>query len=99
MVVLGVNLFSLISTLREEGLLLICIVQWYLDTVYQLRFSLSVIHCTAQWAQLAVAMILDHICASLVVHADETGWRQHGAHGYVWAFSSLSWCISSFILN
>ena len=89
---LGVNLLSLIATLREEGRLPICSVQWYLDTVHQLRLSVgaivSAIHRTAQRAQPAVAAILDRIRASPVVHADETGWRQHGANGYVWTSST-----------
>ena len=89
---LGVNLLSLIATLREEGRLPIRSGQWYLDTVHQLRLSVgaivSAIHRTAQWAQPAVAAILDRIRASPVVHADETGWRQSGANGYVWTFST-----------
>ena len=89
---LGVNLLSLIATLREEGRLPIRSVQWYLDTVHQLRLSVgaivSAIHQTAQRAQPAVAAILDRIRASPVVHADETGWRQSGANGYVWTFST-----------
>ena len=89
---LGVNLLSLIATLREEGRLPIRSVQWYLDTVHQLRLSVgaivSAIHQTAQQAQPAVAAILDRIRASPVVHADETGWRQSGANGYVWTFST-----------
>ena len=55
----GVNLLSLIATLREEGRLPIRSVQWYLDTVHQLRLSagaiVSAIHRTAQRAQPAVA--------------------------------------------
>ena len=89
---LGVNLISRIATLREEGRLPIRSVQWYLRTVHQLRLSVeaivSAIHRTAQRAQPAVAAILDRIRASPVVHADETGWRQHGANGYVWTFST-----------
>ena len=73
----GVNLLSLIATLREEGRLPIRSVQWYLDTVHQLRRSVgaivSAIHRTAQRAQPAVAGIVDRIRASPVVHADETG--------------------------
>ena len=49
---------------------------------------MSAIHRTAQGAQPAVAAILDCIRASPVVHADETGWRQSGANGYVWTFST-----------
>ena len=89
---LGVNLLSLIATLREAGRLPIRSVQWYLDTVHQLRLSVgaivSAIHRTAQRAQPAVAAILDRIRASPVVHADETGWRQSGANGYVGTFST-----------
>ena len=88
----GVNLLSLIATLREEGRRPIRSVQWYLDTVHQLRLSVgaivSAIHRTAQRAQPAVAAILDRIRASPVVHADQTGWRQSGANGYVWTFST-----------
>ena len=38
---LGVNLLSLIATLQEEGRLPIRSVQWYLDTVHQLRLSVG----------------------------------------------------------
>ena len=88
----GVNVLSLIATLREEGRWPIRSVRWYLDTVHQLRLSVgaivSAIHRTAQRAQPAVAAILDRIRASPVVHADQTGWRQSGANGYVWTFST-----------
>ena len=60
--------------------------------MHQLRLSVgaivSAIHQTAQQAQPAVAAILDRIRASPVVHADETGWREDGANGYVWTFST-----------
>ena len=85
---LGANLISRIATLREEGHLPIRSIQWYLDTVHQLRLSVGAIHRTAQQAQPAVAAILDRIRASPVVHADETGWRQNGNNGYVWTFST-----------
>ena len=84
----GVNLLSRIATLREEGRLPIRSVQWYLDTVHQLRLSVGAIHRTAQRAQPAVASVLERIRASPVVHADETGWRQSGANGYVWTSST-----------
>ena len=85
-------MLSLIATLREEGRLPIRSVRWYLDTVHQLRLSVgaivSAIHRTAQRAQPAGAASLDRVRASPVVHADETGWRQSGANGYVWTFST-----------
>jgi transposase len=88
----GVNLVSLMVTLREEGRLPLRTIQWYLQTVHQLHLSVGgivqVIHGAAQRAQPAVAQVLERIRASAVVHADETGWRQDGANGYVWTFST-----------
>ena len=89
---LGVNLVSLITALREEGRLLVRAVQWYLRTVHQLHLSVGAIvrvtHGVAQRAQPVLAQVLDRIRASPVVHADETGWRQDGANGYVWTFTT-----------
>ena len=88
----GVNLVSLLVTLREEGRLPIRTIQWYLKEVHQLHVSVGgivqVIHRAAQQAQVAVAEVLERIRASPVVQADETGWRQDGANGYVWTFST-----------
>ena len=88
----GANLISRIATLREAGRLPIRSIQWYLRTVHQLRRSVeaivSTIHQTAQQAQPAVAGMVDRIRASPVVHAAETGWREDGANGYVWTFST-----------
>ena len=89
---LGVNLLSLMATLREEGRLSFRTIQWYLRTVHQLRLSLGAIvraiHQVARQAQPAVDRILERIRGSPVVHADETGWREDGANGYVWTFST-----------
>ena len=89
---LGVNLLSLMAALREEGRLPFRTIQWYLRTVHQLRLSVGAIvravHQVARQAQPAVDRILERIRGSPVVHADETGWRQDGANGYVWTFST-----------
>ena len=89
---LGINLVSLLVTLREEGRLPIRTIQWYLQTVHQLHLSVGgivqAIHRAAQHAQSEVEAMLECIRASPVVHADETGWRQDGTNGYVWTFST-----------
>ena len=89
---LGVNLLSLAAALREEGRLPFRTIQWYLRTVHQLRLSVGAIvgavHQVAQKSQPALSRIVDCIRASPVVHADETGWRQDGANGYVWTFGT-----------
>ena len=80
------------AALREEGRLPFRTVQWYLRTVHQLRLSLGAIvraiHQVARQAQPAVDRILERIRGSPVVHADETGWREDGANGYAWTFST-----------
>ena len=60
---LGANLVSLIAGLREEGRLPLRTIQWYLETVHQLRLSVGgitqVLHGVARQAQPAVAEVLE----------------------------------------
>ena len=89
---LGINLISLIATLREEARLPFRLIQWYLDTVHGLRLSVGAIVAAtqrvAQKAQKVMTDIVEQIRGSPVVHADETGWREDGHNGYVWTFST-----------
>jgi len=89
---LGVNLVSLIVTLREEGRLPVRTIQWYLATCHQLALSVGAIvgllHQTARQAKPAVEAIKQAVQASPAVCADETGWRQNGHNGYAWTFST-----------
>jgi transposase len=89
---LGVNLVSLLTTLREEGRLPYRIIQWYLKTVHQLHLSVGAIvgaiRGAAQAAEATVVEIRERIRGSPVVHADETGWREDGVNGYVWTYST-----------
>ena len=89
---LGVNLISLIATLREEARLPIGVIRKYLRIVHGLHVSkgaiVNAVHRTAQKGQAKVASRLAQIRASPVVHADETGWREDGHNGYVWTFST-----------
>ena len=88
----GINLVSLMVTLREEGRLPIRSIQQYLQTVHQLKLSVGAIvdtiHRVARRAQPAVAEMVDRIRGSPVVHGDETGWREDGVNGYIWTFST-----------
>lgn len=89
---LGSGLVSLIATLREEGRLPFEAIQWYLATVHQVHVSkgelVRVVRQVAQRAEATVDAIRTAIRQSPVVHADETGWREHGVNGYVWTFST-----------
>ena len=71
---LGVNLVSLMVTLREEGRLPIRIIQWYLETVHQLHLSVGAIvqavHGVARQAETAVREVLEQVRASPVVQGD-----------------------------
>jgi hypothetical protein len=91
---LGVGLLSLIGVLREELRLPVERVQWSLETVHGLHLSVgSIVAAGATLATRAtplVARIHADIRASPVVHADETGWREDGANGYVWTFSTAT---------
>jgi len=90
----GIGLVSLLTTLREEGRLPFRTIQWLLRMVYQLRLSVGAIveaiHRTAKEAEQTVGQVREHIRASPVVYADETGWREDGSNGYVWTFSTPS---------
>ena len=89
---LGVRLVSTIATLREVGRLPVRTMQWLLRTVYGLQLSLGALvgasRQVAQRGTAAVAQIRDRVRGSPVVHADETGWREHGVNGYVWTFTT-----------
>ena len=89
---MGINLVSLIVTLREEGRLPIRSIQRYLWTVHHLKLSVGAIvdtiHRVARQAQRTVDETLERIRGSPMVHADETGGREDGVNGYVWTFST-----------
>jgi transposase len=89
---LGINLLSLITTLREEGRLPFATIQWYLATFHQLQLSLGelvrVVRQVSARARAPVEALQQAVQASPVVCADETGWRQKGTNGYAWTFGT-----------
>lgn len=89
---LGVNLMSLITTLREEGRLPVRTIQWFLETIHQLHLSVGAIVAAVQrvaWGgKEGVEAIKKQIQGGAVVNVDETGWRQDGTNGYIWSFSN-----------
>jgi hypothetical protein len=88
----GAGLLSLIVTLREVGRLPVATIRWYLLTVHGLAISPGAIvaaqRTVAARGAAAVTAIRDEVRGSPVVHADETGWREDGANGYLWTFST-----------
>lgn len=91
---LGINLMSLIVTLKEEARMPIDTIQWYLQTFHQLQLSeggiVSAIQGVAKLGEGETKQIRDKIRGSPVVLADETGWRENGQNGYAWTFSTAT---------
>ncbi len=48
----------------------------------------ELLHEVARMGKDEYANILNKVRGSPVVHGDETGWREDGANGYVWSFST-----------
>jgi hypothetical protein len=88
----GVSVQSEISVLREECRLPFGVIQRYLEGRYGLHLSVgelvALVRGVAVRGQRAYAQLQQEIRASLVVHGDETGWRENGRNGYLWSFST-----------
>lgn len=93
---LGVGLLSLIALLREELRVPLAAIQRYLASIHGLTLSVGgivgALGQVARAGQPEHERILAAIRASPVVHADETGWREDGANGYTWTFSTPTAC-------
>jgi transposase len=89
---LGVELTTLLAVLRQVGRLPIRTIQWYLQTFHQLHLSVgsivAAVDRVAQRAEPLEAQIRQRVRASPLVHADETHWRENGASGFIWTFST-----------
>ena len=90
---LGVRLASVIAYLRHTLRLPIRRMQAYLQTLHHLRISsgaiVELLHHVRRATQPAVDRLKAQARASPILHADETGWREAGQNGHVWAFSTL----------
>jgi hypothetical protein len=89
---LGVGLVGAVATLREAGRLPIPTIRWYLETFHRLRLSVGAVvgalRRVAAAGAAAIAAIRERVRAAPAVNADETGWREGGANGYAWTFST-----------
>ena len=85
---LGVRLVSLLGWLRTRLRLPLSQMQEVLHTLWGLHLSQGGIVDSLRRLAVATAeertRIAMQIRASPAVHADETGWRENGQHGYVW---------------
>src|SRR6266571_3971997 len=89
---IGVRLASLIATLRTVMRLPIRQLQAYLLTLHGVTISvgeiMELLHRLKDYMQPHLAALKREIRASPAIQADETGWREDGSNGYIWAVST-----------
>ena len=89
---LSLDTLAYIASLRAVGRLPLRAIQWLLATLHGLRLSLGglagALRAIADRAQPALEELRARVRGSPLVHADETGWREDGANGYVWFFGT-----------
>ncbi len=91
---IGVRLASLIATLRTVMRLPIRQIQAYLFTLHRITISsgeiVELLHRLKAQMQPHLDRLKREIRASPAVQADETGWREDGENGYIWAVSTAT---------
>ena len=89
---IGVRIISLIAYLRTTLRLPVRLMRAYLRTIHRLTLSageiVELLHKTRHTLQTAVDRLKAAARASPILHGDETGWREAGKNGYIWAFST-----------
>lgn len=89
---IGINLVSLIITMRERMRLPVRVIKLYLKTFHQLNLSegeiIELLHTTAHCGKPAYDMIKQAVLSANSVCADETGNREDGINGYLWNFTT-----------
>ena len=87
---IGVRVAGLVAYLRTTLRLPVRKIQEYLATLHNLDLSVGEIvelsHRVGQELEAYMQALRAEVQTSPIVHADETGWREDGQNGYVWAF-------------
>jgi transposase len=86
---IGMRVAALVAYLRTTLRLPVRQVQAYLATLHDLELSVGEIvelaHDVRQQLQGQADTLLEQVRQQPVVHQDETGWRENGQNGWVWA--------------
>ena len=86
---IGVRLTSVIATLRLVMRLPIRQIQMYLLTLHGVTISIGelieLLHRLKDRMQLHLNELKEQVRASPALQMDETGWREDGENGYIWA--------------
>jgi hypothetical protein len=89
---MGVRIASLIAYLRTSLRMPVRLIREYLSTMHNLTIStgeiVDLLHrvAGAEKVQAATQAIKERVRKSVIVHGDETGWREGGHNGYIWLF-------------
>ncbi len=87
---IGVNLMSMIVTMRDRLRLPIRVIQHYLTTFHNVKISegeiVLLLDAAAGRGKKTYDAIKETVFAAPSVHGDETGGRENGKNGYVWNF-------------
>jgi|SRR5919204_1194760 hypothetical protein len=88
----GPRLVSLVAYLRSRARLPLAVIQEVLRSLYGLRLSVgalvSLLGRLQREAQPEQEALRAAVRTSPVAHMDETGWREDGQNGYVWALAT-----------
>jgi len=89
---LGHNLISWIANLHIEALVPLRKIQDILKRLHGVHVSIGemtqMMDNLAAKAALFIETLYKEVRAGRVINADETGWRQNGQNGYLWAISN-----------
>jgi hypothetical protein len=89
---MGVRIIALVAYLVTTLRVPIRRVQAYLRALHQLTLSAGeiseLLHQARRTLQPAIDDLKQQARASPILHGDETGWRENGQNGYIWAFST-----------
>lgn len=97
----GIRVMALVAYLRTECRMPLRGIRKLLEALYELTLSVGeltkLLHEVAERGSAQYEALQAELRASPVVHADETGWREDGANGYVWVFATekLRWFVRS----
>ncbi len=94
----SLDAMALIATLHTVGRRPVRVRQWVLAALHGLRLRVGalvgILRAVADHAKPALDALRAQVRFRPVVCADETGWREDGTTGYVWAFTTPAHCYS-----
>lgn len=86
----SIRIMALVAFLKTECRMSLSSIQGLLESLYGLSLSVGeltgLLHRSADAGREQYEALRGELRSSWVVHADETGWRQDGINGYLWAF-------------